>query len=401
MGILDAPALSPNRAAATFQRKNIPGSERIRAMVDAPPMATPPTFSIATSATLVRSIGAHHPALRYSGAPMYSPLGASSKYPREARRLNNTAYQYTGSWRVEFHYTGQAFELPMNFGSQRYIKVWLNGRPHSLTPQDVMTMPGAPTAGATYWLKIDFGSRVDGEVMVEFESPNAGIGLFGFVVSRTDTITPPLIPSPKLMVIGDSYGFGANATWKCDAYAVLLGRMLGWSNTTCQPSVGSTGVAHPGADGVFGNYRSRFDLDVIPEAPDVILYQVSSNDAIEWPAHQGQTGPQMASDLAYLKARLPNAQIFATSPLYTRTPTSQFLAIRDAAMPVAAAAGVPFLDLLDTTLGYFRGSGSVATPAGDGNADFYDVNFHPNSAGHKLIARLIAQWLGPLVGQQV
>ena len=72
--------------------------------------------------------------------------------------------------------------------------------------------------------------------------------------------------------------------------------------------------------------------------------------------------------------------------------------IRDEVAPVAAALGVPFIDMLTPKI--FGGTGRVGATSGHGNADIYrnNDNTHPVNESHHLIATVLAGRISRALG---
>lgn len=402
MGLLDAPVLTPKAAAAKFPAKKFAGSPIIKSMIDAPVMTAPPTITVGAAATLPRNLTAYWSGFRVSGCPTWDgSSGASWRYPLEAPRLSGAKAKWTGAWRTEFTYSGTAFEFRMNAEAGSRFQLWVNGRPHVASPVLHTSVAGV-SAGNIYYFKFTFPQRlVEAHIILQLEGTpgvGGGSGYSAFHVEQTATPLPPQITSPRFMVAGgDSFTFGAAAELNSQGYVNQLGRMMGWADVWWSAAVGSTGIAREGSDGVFGNYRSRMAGAVLPHNPDILWYQASINDQDNIP----MVAAQLESDLAYLKANLPNALIFGTSPLQVLNPNSAHIQIEGIVAPIFAAAGVPYLNLLfpsGSPSQIFRGTGSVVAPTGDGNADFYNTNNHPNAEGHRMFARIFSRWLSEQLG---
>lgn len=412
MGILDAPALSKTAADKRYT-KNLEGSSLIRSMVDAPVTTDTPTLTASTTApaaytrTLRFAVGntGYWTGFRLSGAPMVNSSG--SALPVGATKTNAATSNWGGCMRAEFDLYGDGFAFTMQaIASSAYFKIWIDGKPHSATMQAATSVTGA-TAGSTNHFTVAFGTTAYRRITLEWtalaSSPSTHQGIR---VKPTATIMPPSIPSPRFMVIHDSYGYGVGASTGvpdavANAYPIHLGRLLGFADIWNFTSVPSTGVLKTDATNNYGNYSSRFATDVVPNmrAGDVLLYVGSVNDGSQ---AAGATQTQAIADLASLKASLPNTNIIVASDIYTATPTTAHTTIRDEMSAAATTAGLPFVNLMDTTLAIFSGTGFIGGAVGDGNSDLNSESnngIHPSLAGARAIAYRARTLIAPLLGQ--
>lgn len=203
------------------------------------------------------------------------------------------------------------------------------------------------------------------------------------------------------MMIGDSYRYGIGATDVADAEAIQLGRLLGYADIWNYTAVPSTGVVKADTANDFGKFSTRFASDVIPYLTDgdVLVYSGSVNDG---GLAAGTIQTQAAADLAALRAALPGVTILVTSPVYMTTPLASHLIVRSEMLAAASAAGLSFVDLMDTTLGIWFGTGNASATAGDGNADVNAVDvggIHPTTVGARSIAYRERKLMAPLLGQ--
>jgi lysophospholipase L1-like esterase len=407
MSAIIANSASASRAAlsATYAVKILPGSDLVRAMPSAAVMDTLPTITASSAAPAGMTVtknaysgfSTYWPGFRVSGAPLF-PIGSNTSYARNARKLDDAASAWGGAERIEFDFDGQAFAVRWQNIANAYYKVWADGRPTAIA---ALTSVSGASGSGTHHYKFDFGSRAARRIVVEWAALSSGPTNFsGIVHAPSDTVSPPVIPSPRFMVLGDSYGYGIGATSVFDSFAISLGRLLGFADVWNFASVPSTGVLKTNTDINTGPYSTRLAVDVIPymRAGDVLVYQGSINDT-------GSTSAaitaQATADLLALGAALPFTQIIVTSPLWVATPTTPYTDIRTAMAAAATATSLPFVDVLDATLALFKGTGTVGATTGDGNADYYRNadTIHPNSAGHLALARALAAKIAPLIGQ--
>lgn len=394
----NAAATYPTAAsvAATYAplAARLKGSSRVAQMPGSAPMASPPTITWEASQSLWNStVGSsvtpntwpYPRTLQSSGSPRYLDQ-YSVRYPKDRTRSDGsgTISPFVGCARERFDFDGTAFEFRTQIQDPGDLRVWVN---EQLVSTTLWTSFAA--AGTNGWVKIDFGSR--GYRRIELEM-TGGAAFLGIVTGdSSDGMFPPTVRGPRFLWIGDSYGYGVGGDSYSDACSIQTGKLLGFSDIWNFTSVSSTGVVQA-ASATDGPYHTRFAADVIPNAPDLIVYQGSINDTNTWPGNQSLIAPQVVSDIATLRAALPKTAIVITSPLFVATPMPNHLLARDALQSGAASAGVPFIDMLDPDARYFYGTGYVGSPHGDGNADAYRAadGTHPTKAGHLAIARALA-----------
>lgn len=408
MGILDAPGYSRVAAEKKFAKNIVPGSDLVRSMISAAVLSPAPTLSASTTApaAYTRTVRAeasqtnYWPGFRVSGAPLF-PMGAGTAYPRNARKTTDAASAWGGCARVEFDLYSDGFAFTLQVPAGAAFKLWVNERPHAANMQLLSSVSGATGTGTNHF-SVDFGSVDYRRIVLEWASlPASPTNFQGIRVKPTAALFPPSIPSPRFMTIGDSYNYGIGATDVGDALAIQLGRHLGFADIWNFTAVPSTGPIKADTPNSFGNYNSRFAVDVLPNlrAGDVCVYFASVNDGGE---AAGVAQAQMITDLTALKAAKPDTNFIVASDVYMTTPTAAHTRIRDEASAAAASVGLPFVNLMDTTLNLWTGTGTVTATTGDGPADFFakDVGgIHPTSAGARALAREAARQMAPILGQ--
>lgn len=211
--------------------------------------------------------------------------------------------------------------------------------------------------------------------------------LFGGFVIRDDRKIwkPEMTPRLRVMFIGDSF------TESAGHWPVLAADLLGWRDTWVS-GVGGTGyvMAPPPKP----DFLQRFDRDVVPYRPDVLVVAGGINDS--------SFAPQLirAAAAEYLdRARqaLPNAVILVLGPWNPRAavPPAVNDAIKSAAAGREHVYWVPNYDD-----GWIAGTGHAGAPRGDGNSDTMigDDTTHPTAAGHEYLARRFADHVRRLLG---
>lgn len=333
-------------------------------------------------------------------APGATITSSAGYFPRNARKTPDIISAWGGTERIEFDFDGQAFAFRLQNVANAFFRIFVDERPHMIGMAPVNGVTGATGTGTNHY-KVDLGSRAYRRIQIEWAAQSSAPTSFsGIVHAPTDTVFPPSIPSPRVLWIGDSYPYGIGATANNQACSIMTARLLGFSDIWNFAAFPSTGVTKTDTSSNTGPYNTRLDTDVIPYVRDgdIIFYQNSLNDAASTAA---AITAQATADLTKLKSACPNAKIIALSPLFVATPPPEYLTVRTAGGDAAAAAVVPYVDLLSQSLKAFTGTGTVAAPTGDGNADYYrhSDGVHPVTEGHLAIARFLAAQIAPLIGQ--
>lgn len=400
MGVLDPPPFLASAGQALSDRvDSLSGGAGIlsrttdgaKQMAFPSTMSTAPTITQSATATITGQTFAPNAAVfRRTGAPPYAFGGnlAVRMQARDTLRTDNTDRAWSGPWRIEFDFDGQAFEINCTANSGVRFRVWVDNQPSAATPQSLPSTTSAPA-----FVKVDFGSRAYRRVTLEMTNY---FELRGINVAATDSVWSPTQQSPRFMWVGDSYGDGVQATDRTQAMPITIGRLLGFLDIWTQSAVASTGFIATAGSPAAVAYPARIDADVVPYSPDVVVLAGTINDRPY--VGTNAIGPAVTSSINKLKAITPRPQIVVTSPLYVGTPDAATLTVRDEVKAAADAAKVPFIDALSPV--WFRGAGRVGAPQGDGNADLYRSSdgTHPNQAGYDVFARLLAGQIGRKLG---
>lgn len=395
-------------SAVAARLPSLQGNAMVRKMAYPTTVISPaPTFSISATPTLAVNKSPYWEGLRPFGSTLFrNGLGASSSYPRGPLKTDGSYAVWDGSWGSDFDYDGQALEFKTQYGGDRAIRVWSDEVPHSQLPQLTTDMVAGGTANSNYWFKCDFGSAKRRRIRLEFQSTSQMI-FSGLQHAVTDSVIATSMASPLIVWVTDSYGHGiapaGQAPIKADSYPNIVSKLLGFSHHFNATSVPSTGIVKTNPGATQGNYRSRYDSDVIPFKPDIVVIQGSINDTDSWPLYQGQVGPEFLLGVQQLRAALPNVKIIATSPIYAGTPSAAHLAVRDEVKVVCEANGIPYIDAMSANAPVFSGTGRTNSLKADGNADRYMSSdaTHANGPGHHFLAPWMASQMAPILGQSL
>jgi lysophospholipase L1-like esterase len=399
------PSLPPVAATSpAAQAARLRGSQRIKNMALTPPanpptMTSPPTVAVNTTATagLTKQVSYQKTTLFRWDGPLQQPVaGAGAAIPRGYTKADGSGVvPNADSSQTAFDFDGASFDIWARSNTNLLYRLWVNEQAVTTAMQSV---PG--TNGAQAFINVNFGSASLGNprrIVVEFEdTTSAGIPFLGLQIAPTDSVTFPSIPSPRVIVVGDSFAQGMGTTHHRFGYAKHLGRLMGWAD--CWDNlggVGGTGLVKD-ASATAGRYLTRLAGDVIPYAPDLVIIQGSVNDTTF--SGTGVVGPALITYVNTLRAALPNVAVVVTSVLSPSAPVTANSTNSADLATAAAALGIPFLNV-DTPI-VFTGTGRVGATAADGNADVYRAsdNTHPTDAGHAMFATALAGLLGQALG---
>lgn len=351
-------------------------------------MASPPTVtdlgnttSTLTGSKFISAITATTP-FRYEMADTgvfsskyilgYGPTTASARVFDQSQALT-----------VAFDFDGQAFEIDTQYNAAgQTFRVWAN--------EQVSPTHSTPTTGGEKYIKVDFGSRAQRRIVIDFDNAPYFAGVF---IAGPDSVTAPSAKSTlKFAVVGDSYSYGLGTTLYAASYCAPLARTLGLVNWRKYGVSGTGFVTTPG--GGAQNYVGRIN-DVLSFQPDLVFVQGSINDNNQ---SAGTVQTAATAYFAALKAGLPaTTQIATSGPLRSTVPIASDLTIGTAIAAAAATHGIPYIDVPNS--GWITGSGNTAAPTGTGNADYYSSNSpvtHPSLAGHAYFGTQLGRELAAL-----
>lgn len=268
--------------------------------------------------------------------------------------------------------------LLMLGNNTQYFRVWINGQPHAANPVQVPYNDGLLRT-----LKVGGLPAGDNTIMVELDG-----GLFGgFIVSESQPVAPPpgVATGPSALFGGDSYSIAYsadNSLRAMHAYPFRAARRLGIDRVYVSGFGGSGVLAD--SSGTGKKYRDRLTADrpYIPDDLSLIVLQGSTNDGNFHGTEPAAIYNETLALLDYCAEQWPNAQIVLTSTLRCADPTANDL-IASAQFKAAAALRPDVLYIDQIEEGWFGGTGTVAAPAGDGNADTLiqaDAS-HPTATG--------------------
>jgi lysophospholipase L1-like esterase len=246
---------------------------------------------------------------------------------------------------------------------------------------------GPPADGHYYWLKIGFPGRQRRSIALEAW----GVAFGGIAVGPDDHVYWPTTPlGPRCIVLGDSYTEGLLC------YAQRLRHLLAWE--VWSSGAGGTGYINSGPSGRV-KFGDRVQTDVIAYHPDIVIVAGGLNDG-GFP--QDQLRAEALALYDAILTNLPSSKLIVVGPWWpTGVPADYILATRDTIKNAAAERKAEFVDPIaaarvqETNAGWITGTGNVAHPAGDGNADLYISadGLHPTDLGHQYLAVKLAERL--------
>jgi len=176
---------------------------------------------------------------------------------------------------------------------------------------------------------------------------------------RSSALPTPSIakPSPVAVFIGDSYTAPAGIVM----WTTLVAAKKGW----LEVNLGRGGTG-------YGSYGQVIP-DAVKAKPDLVMVAGGRNDG---------SVDSLAIRTFYqdLRAQLPNAKIYAMSPLWDSTAAPAFIALQGHEVEAAVkAVGGTFLDVGQP----FQGRPELIT----------NDHVHPNATGHQVLAQAVSELL--------
>jgi lysophospholipase L1-like esterase len=377
-----------------------------------PTIGAPLTASaIATGTTWQVSTG---------GAPLhaakYTFVGANWKniatgFPSGEYYRGEVSHQGNGSdpaanpnygGRVRFALDAPAFELYVvcaTPGTGNGFRLKVDGK-----YAKVGTLGLDATNGAFRYIPVTWGdgsatNRKVRQYELEFYSSGAFCG-----VRTTNIYRPSPWPQPdglRVLIHGDSMVSTVVDTGDRDAYPYppqgqLLADLLGQADTWTS-GTGGAGWAAPTIHNQSW-FNDRVSIDVVANAPDVIIELGGTNDAGISVAEAAERA-LVQTWLDTVIAAKPETIVFMTGPLASGVTGTAHQAVLNA--KAAAAASYPrnvgFIDNLADP--WFFGTGKQGTAAADGNRDWAigTDGSHPTMEGHRYLAGRVARGIAKAV----
>lgn len=345
-------------------------------------MTTPPVvaLSAANVASAITTPVVHDgldPALRFLGAIYVpNPTGIGGYVNTVSSAGVTRDFVWAGRMQFEYEAYGDDFEILMQVvGTTLNYRIFIDEVPVTATAVIVNGL----AAGAFYRLRVTHPSVASRRIRVELFGANY-VGIFATAAYTMWYPTRAL--GKKTAWIGDSLTDGtfANSYW--ESWACLAGQLLNW-NVIPSP-VGGTGYLANGGGGGKVKYRDRFVSDIVPIAPDQIVFSGSYNDSGFTPAAIQDEANAL---YALAKQTLPNANLIVVGPQVPVAVTAPgtYTYIRDALKAAAVANGAQFID----PVGYPNATSWITAA---NQAAFISTidNVHPTVEGHRYEAKRFA-----------
>ena len=228
---------------------------------------------------------------------------------------------------MEFFHDGSlALEIMcISPGVSATYMIKVNDQYVSLTPTT------AGTSGLVDYIKLTFAS-ID-KRRISF------LGAFGFggvATGPNDSIEPAPVRGPKVMWVGDSFlgGTGSTSTGTQQSFAQTVSDLLCWDDITMN-AYGGTGWLATNSGAAY-NYLQRLPLDVIPRAPQIIIYSGGINDGNNY--SYSQIYSQALSVLTTAKAALPGILQIVTGSFWRSAASTITTGMLDCDLALQAAA---------------------------------------------------------------
>lgn len=280
---------------------------------------------------------------------------------------NNNAGAETIPWALEWVTDSERMELVYQATANVALKVFEDGMPHTL---DAVVISNG--GGGLYRYRI---IPTSGRRLRHFRVEMTTMFPAQLVVSRADTVYAPPINRPRVGFVMDSYGQQGGLTsipWRTSD-------LLGW-----EPIVdGDGGSGYL----IAPTFRSRLTA-ILATDPDALVIAGGIND--------GTTGLATEIDTYFdaIVAARPDMPVFVCGP-WAASDTSRVSQAGKFATIQAAAEDHGFIFLDNFTVPWITGTGTIAAPTGDGNADWMSASdgTHASPDGRRYLATRLAESL--------
>lgn len=195
--------------------------------------------------------------------------------------------------------------------------------------------------------------------------------------------SPGPLPSPKILVMGDSYAM--STVYAADGSTATAGEFgmyhrirgdLGCVNLSVD-GVGGTGYIQRNASGLGApnnNYADRLPL-ALALAPDVLIVHGGGANDLYFGASTAQVIAAATALFESARAERPHAKLvfvegFAPPGFTPGTFNPNYIAIRQGLQAALADVGVYYIDVA-TTSPWISGTGKIGATTGNGNSDIY------------------------------
>lgn len=371
LGLAKADAARKYAPVRRLRRRDFNGTAALPAVASSPPtVAAPVTFS---AGAITSGSAVANPVLVLPDLTLLSCTGCVPKAGalvggslRSLQSVGTYTSSSTSPWECEFilDTVGGAFDVIIRDGTGSNARLVVDGQ--AATSGATMISPG--NSGSATRHAVSGLSAGRHRIRLEFTS---GVVFCGLVIGNTDGVRAAPKPGLRGLVVGDSFTEPTTVDSTTGiisrGFVQHLGPMLGVDMWSC--GSGGTGYLNPGTGGRV-KFRDRLAADVIPYAPDVLLWAGGINENGLYDA--AAVGAEAALCFAQVAAALPNCQQIVVSPFWPRghqVIPGTLIAIRDAIKAAATAAGLPFIDMLQipvTVLPQPSGVSMASTTAGAG-----------------------------------
>jgi lysophospholipase L1-like esterase len=373
------------KATAQFAPNQLLEALRARAALGGMPqlMPTPPVVtigvrngasSIANSTLLAWNSGKFQATSEISQAGSLFPdsgLGAfrTVSYSASNRRSNQV--------QISFRTNAATFEiLTKGIGAGGDFRIMVDG-------QLVSNVPVRYAAdGGLYLTRVTFPDAADRRITLLSGSPYFG----GVRIPAGATVSLPTKAAFRTMVFGDSFAEGQAS------FATIASSLLGWEDSWLSAVDGAGYFATAGST---YNLLQRFDQDVLPYAPDVLVIAGGLGDR-----NSTDEQVQVAATALFdrVQSKLPRTMVFVLGPW---NPRSMVRAGINRAIKLAAANRPNFMWVPNYDAAWITGTGRAGAERSDGNSDWLIGNdgMRPTEAGATYLGQKLADTIKTLISK--
>lgn len=289
------------------------------------------------------------------------------------------------AWAIEFQTDASNISILLRaHENSPRLWLWVDGKPvgRSAVPDSGVTTGGTYDGQFNYRMTWTTSkTRV-----IRLYMLNCDFGGISYPTGNTVTATTP-VETKKAVFLGDSwFDMDTQQDFKWPNHIpTLISLFMGWQ--CMNNGISATGYVNPGSYTPFGSTQRL--APIYSYNPDYIVISGSINDDT-----QSNVGTAATNLYNAIATNLPNAKIFVVgrqpvSSNYLNNPPQQYTDVTNAAKNASNVLG--FIDPMRER--WFTGGGSVNSPIGYGNADWY-VGYsttHPSNVGSWYYSRRIAE----------
>jgi len=353
-------------------------------VMPSPPTVTVPGATITSGFTdyIISDVtGLKNVAMNFYGGVLTGKLTYFAGFPVSTfiSGGNFSTTQNSLAWRVAFWTDAPLVDIGVYGGAGAYYyRIIVDGKYVSKTGV-------APAGGGRQYIRVDFSSVVKPR-LIQLEGYTANM-FYSVGISPLYKIWKPA-QAKKMIVVGDSFVEGTQATYPGDGLAFVAADYLGIENCFMS-GAGGTGYTNNGGAGKYTLIQRKNDW--ILQSPDLLVFAAGINDADD-----AALQPAVLALLQETRLALYNVPIIVLGVWGVGGPTAAIISKENkiaAAVTQFADSKTVFIPISTDPLGaWVTGTGKVGATTGVGNSDVVTSTdgTHPSPYGHLYYGERIA-----------